>query len=623
MSNTINIGGITVSKFYLGGSSDVKIYLGTTKLYPNTDYSNCFKFIAKSSGTFTFTPKTDEASGNVISYSLDSGSTWTSANTTSTVQSGDVVYVKGEDFAIKASGGGIGTFSSTCNFDVEGNVMSLLYGDNFENQTSLSGKNYAFMNLFSGCTTVINAENMELPATTLSDYCYCNMFNGAINLVKAPSELPATTLSVGCYYNMFYSGTSLTTAPELHAATLLQDSYRQMFKYCTNLNKITCLATNISASNCTNNWVANVAARGTFYKASGMTSWTTGNSGIPTSWTKRNYNPYKFNHLTFTALESGTFTFSVNNIDYSLDSGSTWTTLSANTNSPTLESGDTIMWKASGLTPTSSAGIGTFSSTANFTAAGNVMSLLYGDNFEGQTSLAGKDHALRSLFSGCTTLTSIDNMSLPATTLSDSCYRAMFSGCTSITNIENLVLPATTLAENCYTRMFYGCTSLTTVPSDLLPVTTLEENCYDSMFQSCTSLTTVPSDLLPATTLVNRCYINMFNRCTSLTTPPTLPATTLATGCYYNMFYQNSSLRTSPVLPAPTLVQDCYRQMFYNCRNLNTVTCLATTGINTNNSTNNWLSNTSSSGTFYRATGVSWPTGNSGHKTWALVNYSG
>lgn len=115
----------------------------------------------------------------------------------------------------------------------------------------------------------------------------------------------------------------------------------------------------------------------------------------------------------------------------------------------------------------------------------------------------------------------------------------------------------------------------------------------------------------------------MFSRCTSLTTPPQLPATALTTGCYYNMFYQNSSLSTSPVLPAPTLVQDCYRQMFYNCRSLNKIICLATSGINTNNSTSNWLSNTSSSGTFYREAGVSWPTGNSGHKTWTLVDYSG
>jgi hypothetical protein len=44
MSDTINIGGITVSKFYLGGSSDVKIYLGTTKLYPHLQ-EPCFAVV--------------------------------------------------------------------------------------------------------------------------------------------------------------------------------------------------------------------------------------------------------------------------------------------------------------------------------------------------------------------------------------------------------------------------------------------------------------------------------------------------------------------------------------------------------------------------------------------------
>lgn len=44
MSDTINIGGITVSKFYLGESSDVKIYLGTTKLYPHLQ-EPCFAVV--------------------------------------------------------------------------------------------------------------------------------------------------------------------------------------------------------------------------------------------------------------------------------------------------------------------------------------------------------------------------------------------------------------------------------------------------------------------------------------------------------------------------------------------------------------------------------------------------
>ena len=301
------------------------------------------------------------------------------------------------------------------------------------------------------------------------------------------------------------------------------------------------------------------------------------------------------NCFKFVATNSGTFTFTGNDIDYSLDSGATWATLSNGNATPTITACSSIMWKANGLTPTLSAGIGTFSSTANFTAAGNVMSLLYGDNFEGQTSLAGKEHALRKLFAGCTTLTNIDNMSLPATTLSDRCYRDMFGGCTSLTSIENLVLPATTLANYCYYSMFNGCTSLTTVPSDLLP----------------------------ATTLAKRCYYSMFQQCTSLTTPPTLPATTLAIGCYYNMFYQCSSLTTSPVLSAETLVQDCYRQMFYNCRSLNKIICLAT-DISASNCTSNWVSNVAASGTFYKASSMtSWTTGNSGIPTsWTKRDYN-
>ena len=313
MADGIKIGNLDISALKVG-SDDCKVYLGDTLLYPKTP-KNYFKFIASGSGTFTFTPKTGVASGNVISYSVDSGSTWTSANTTSTVQSGDVVFIKGENLAI--SNNGIGTFSSTVNFDVEGNVMSLLYGDNFENETSLSGKDRAFMNLFSGCTTVINADKMELPATTLSTQCYCNMFNRAFNLIKAPSELPATTLGDACYMNMFYncsamtsvmdelpattlaasaysqmftSCSGMTTAPMLPAATVPIGGYYRMFYYARKVNSITCLALDKTATNSVGSWVTGVASSGTFTKHKDMTSWSTGNNGIPRNWTVVDYS---------------------------------------------------------------------------------------------------------------------------------------------------------------------------------------------------------------------------------------------------------------------------------------------------------------------------------------------
>ena len=61
-----------------------------------------------------------------------------------------------------------------------------------------------------------------------------------------------------------------------------------MFNGCTKLNYIKCLAIDISASYCTNTWVDGVASNGTFVKASSMTSWKTGTSGIPSGWTVQN-----------------------------------------------------------------------------------------------------------------------------------------------------------------------------------------------------------------------------------------------------------------------------------------------------------------------------------------------
>ena len=121
--------------------------------------------------------------------------------------------------------------------------------------------------------------------STLGFACYDSMFRGCTSLTTAP-ELPATTLAQGgCYYAMFYGCTSLTTAPELPATTLEVACYSNMFNGCTSLNYIKCLATDISASDCTTNWVYGVASSGTFVKDASMTGWTTGNNGIASGWT--------------------------------------------------------------------------------------------------------------------------------------------------------------------------------------------------------------------------------------------------------------------------------------------------------------------------------------------------
>ena len=86
--------------------------------------------------------------------------------------------------------------------------------------------------MFYDCTSLTQAPT--LPATTLSGYCYADMFNGCTSLTQAPT-LPATTLSDSCYTNMFNGCTSLIQAPVLPSTTLSQYCYNGMFYGCTSL----------------------------------------------------------------------------------------------------------------------------------------------------------------------------------------------------------------------------------------------------------------------------------------------------------------------------------------------------------------------------------------------------
>ena len=223
-----------------------------------------------------------------FNYSLDNGSTWNvlANNQTVAVNAGEKVLLKANtphaDYET-----GIGNISYSGQFNLYGNIMSLVYGDDFIGQETISD-GYQFYKLFRSNTTLISAENLILPATTLKNVCYMSMFNGCTSLIKAP-KLPAISLIFGCYWSMFYGCTSLTVAPELPAATLVDKCYSYMFNGCTNLNYIKCLATDgTSTTDCTRNWVSGVASTGTFVKAASMSSWTTGTNGIPTGWTVQN-----------------------------------------------------------------------------------------------------------------------------------------------------------------------------------------------------------------------------------------------------------------------------------------------------------------------------------------------
>lgn len=208
--------------------------------------------------------------GSVLYYSLDSGSTWSSlTNDTSIIaylpslSQGDKVMFKGELRPKPSQGTSykhVGQFKCYKSFNVEGNIMSIVYGDNFTDKYDL---------------------------TELGEGVFGSMFSTISSQIKSAENLvlPATTLTKNCYNQMFSYCTSLEKAPVLPATTLVQECYLYMFQHCTSLNEITCLATDISARDCTSSWVTSVTSSGTF-KCPSTTNWTSGDSGIPNGWTR-------------------------------------------------------------------------------------------------------------------------------------------------------------------------------------------------------------------------------------------------------------------------------------------------------------------------------------------------
>ena len=130
------------------------------------------------------------------------------------------------------------TYCSRITFDkdveIYGNIMSLLYGDDFADQETLDTP-LAFANLFMENLTLMKCVNLVLPATTLSPSCYKEMFKGCGSITYVP-ELPAHELADNCYMGMFKCCSNITNTPELPANELKKGSYAMMFSGCEKIN---------------------------------------------------------------------------------------------------------------------------------------------------------------------------------------------------------------------------------------------------------------------------------------------------------------------------------------------------------------------------------------------------
>ena len=441
---------------------------------------NYFRIKATQASTNVWFNYNYEDSG--IEYSVDEGAHWeqyTSGNI-ELANAGDVIWVRGSrsnysNINPNDTWGGPDDkpiFRADKKCYIAGNVMTLL-----ADKDNIAAE--AFRGAFSRGNTAVDYIDIDpddpllLPATTLADNCYKNMFRNCTFLIRTP-DLPADVLANGCYSNMFRQCTRLTTIPSVLAATqLYEDCYREMFRGCTAL--------------------------------------VSGPSGfLPSTDLATSCYQQMFNGCTKLASTPALPATTLASHCYdTMFSGCTKLTTAPALPATTLVSGCYYqMFSGCSILAAAPALPATTLASECYRAMFTNCTTLTSSPVLAATTLASSCYY--EMFKGCTGLTTAP--ALPATTLTGatSCYRGMFQGCTKLTS--GPALSATTLANNCYQSMFQGCTGLTSAPA--LPATTLAGTCYQSMFQGCTSLTTAPD--LTAATLVSNCYNSMFSGCTSL-----------------------------------------------------------------------------------------------------------
>lgn len=445
--------------------------------------------------------KTGTATAKTIEYRKNDGE-WTSITSTTggteiNVETGDIVQFRGDNNAYADSAEAFNSFGSTSDFNVYGNIMSLISKEDYLNTRTLS-TNYTFDGLFSNCTTLVSSEWLALPALTLTEGCYRYMFLGCtnmldtpilpatsiggwsysdmfsccINIQKAP-KLPAMELGTYCYFKMF-SGCTIEEPPALPATDLADYCYCYMFTRCANLKYLPELPAKILKPGC--------------YKW--MFNYCNGLTNIDFSYSGQTLPDECFR---------GMFAYDIN-IEY-----------------------------VNGYIATDV--IGENSCYGMLQGCSKLVKSL---DFVGNPNSTVGVSGCSLMFYNCTGLTSAPE--LPATTLGESSYAGMFNACTSLAKAPSS-LPATTLDDYCYHGMFISCSTLQQIDFEL-PATTLKKGCYRSMFNGCTNLVNTPA--LSALTLVEECYMYMFNH-TSVNNITCLATDISATDCTFNWTFDLQS----------------------------------------------------------------------------------
>ena len=174
----------------------------------------CFTALEDSTFTLTIPQALPNSVYNYVEYSIDNGTSWTKTNnqddtqiivTTPTILANNKVLWRGLGTILGNNSYTYSNFSSTGRFDVSGHIQSLYHLNDIENSTVTS---YKYARLFYGCTKLVSAKNLILPAATEAS-SHLQMFQGCSNLLYSP-VLPALRTNINSYRELYYSCGSLT-----------------------------------------------------------------------------------------------------------------------------------------------------------------------------------------------------------------------------------------------------------------------------------------------------------------------------------------------------------------------------------------------------------------------------
>lgn len=288
---------------YIG--SGKKIQCGYKQSQPLT-------FIAQQANS---TVKYNALTNTTAEYSYDNIN-WTDAgNVTITLANvGDKVYYRGtitNNLSVQAS---TVRFVMTGKIAASGSIMSM-YNKNSDDTVITYTRSFA--NMFRNCTSL--TETPEMPATTVSGYCYeymyqgCSnlisskeilaetiggysmhaMFSGCSNLVNGPTKLYATRSDSVCYKEMFNGCSKLINAPEImltsvyySGQTAIVDALVNMFKNCNLINYVKVHVLSQNGSYNFGGWLSGAASNGIVELPSNS---QVPDSVIPSGWTRVNF----------------------------------------------------------------------------------------------------------------------------------------------------------------------------------------------------------------------------------------------------------------------------------------------------------------------------------------------